>query len=393
MRSLVSVFLATTIVSAAMAQSFTIVRPTDGSTVRENVGIHIPKGAIPDRAYIGVSVNGKFLEAARPPLVKDDYVYTLDTKDRHIPDGDMDIEVVLYQDFNDHAEIVNRSSVKVKLDNYTSIKVPDGGVEMRYAFQKGREYHYTVNRYQSIGTLTQAQIAIGSKAGEIPVDSNTSRLLWAIDNVYDGTRGKEALLRIQGLPNKGTNYAMLRTAEDPSLKKYYDFEMHPLYMRIDGTGREIFGAAPPYFPMDNTSGEDSRLDLFTFLPMPVLPSDPLLPGDTWQASQLFSNIDLNKLPETNKLTEALASRGTFVGVEWEKGIPCAKFTVAVDAGPRELTNAMNLNNQPGQSQRVSLLGTMWFALDRGVIVKSDITLLQESVVTIGTPQSSNGSGS
>jgi hypothetical protein len=138
--------------------------------------------------------------------------------------------------------------------------------------------------------------------------------------------------------------------------------------------------------MEGTAGESNRLDLYSIFPLPVLPSKSLFPGDTWQAQHLFGTIDLENLATTDKLTVGLKARGTFIGVEWEKGIPCAKFSVQVDAGPRDIVNAVNLNNQPGEATQVKLDGMIWFALDRGVIVKSEMMMVQESLVTIGTPQ-------
>jgi hypothetical protein len=376
-------------VSAAMAQSFTIRRPADGSTVRETVAIQIPAGSIPSGSYVGIIVNGKFLEAASPALEGDNHVYRLDTKARRIPDGDMDIEVVLYNNYNDRVEVVNRSSVRVKLDNYTSIKVPEDGLKLRYKFRKGQELVYRNVQYQSAGMLSQAAAAIGSRAGEVPMEEEEVRMLYTFDNVYpDG----QALLRIQPLPTKGKNYAYLTPSGESEAKKYFEWQMHPVYMRIDAMGREQWGAVPPYFPLEGTSGESSRVDLFAPFPLPMLPQQALFPGDSWQSAHLFSTLNLDKLAETEKITTALTSRGTFLGVEWEKGIPCAKFNVALDAGPRDLTNVVNLNNQPGEATRVTLEGVVWFSLDQGVIVKSELTYLQESMVTIGTPAGGTGAG-
>lgn len=377
------------VTGTAMAQSFTIRRPAEGSVVRETVEILIPKGSIPSGGYIGVIVNGKFLEAAMPPVDGDNYVYSLDTKGRRIPDGDMDIEIVLYQDYADRAEIVNRSSVRVKLDNYTSIKSPEDGFTLRYKFKRGQELVYVTTETQSAGTVTQAAAQIGSRIGELPLGTEVSRMLYAFDNVYAGERGPEALLRMQALPDKGKNYTYLTPTGESEAKKFYDYEMHPLYLRIDDTGREVWGAVPPYFPMEGSAGESNKLDLYSIFPLPVLPSKSLFPGETWQAQHLFGTIDLENLALTDKLTVGLVARGTFIGVEWEKGIPCAKFSVKVDAGPREIVNAVNLNNQPGEAVRVTLDGMIWFALDRGVIVKSEMTMLQESLVTVGTQQGQN----
>ena len=123
--------------------TFTSRRPVDGATVREDVAVRIPRGSIPTDGdnvigYIGVYINGKFIEAVLPPIEGDDYVYRLKSKERGIPDGDLEIEVVLFMDFADRAEIVERSSVRVTLDNYTSINVPEDGFKLRYKFVQGR---------------------------------------------------------------------------------------------------------------------------------------------------------------------------------------------------------------------------------------------------------------
>ena len=240
-----------------MAQSFTIRTPVEGATVREMVKVKIPKGSIPDGSYIGVSVNGKFLEASMPPIDEADenYVYTLDTKGRQIPDGDMDIEVMLYMNFNDRTEIVNRSSVRVTLDNHTSIKIPPEGIRLRYQFTQGMEIVYKHTISQSVGLVSQAQATLGSRAGELPQGTEEFRSLYAFDNVYVGEDGNpEALLRMQGLPDKGKSFTFIIPSGATEAVKYYDFEMHPLYMRIQDTGREVWGSAPPYFPMNGTAG-------------------------------------------------------------------------------------------------------------------------------------------
>jgi hypothetical protein len=377
------------LVSASMAQSFTIRRPADGSTVRETVKVLIPAGSISDGQYIGVIINGKFIEAAMPVLEGDNYVYSLDTKSRRIPDGEMDLEIVLYNNFSDRVEVSNRSSVRVKLDNYTSIKMPEDGLMLRYKFTKGKELTYSTSRTQSAGMVSQAAAQIGSRAGEVPVEQESVRMLYAFDNVYPNG---EALIRIQALPDKGKNYTYLTPSGETQAKKYFDFQMHPVYMRINQMGRELEGAVPAYFPIEGSSGSTARLDLYAPFPLPTLPEKALYPGDSWESAHLFSTLNLERISETQRVTTALSSRGTFLGVEWEKGIPCAKFNIAVDAGPRDMTNVVNLNSQAGEATKVSLDGMVWFSLDQGVIVKSELNLLQESLVTIGTSQGGAAGG-
>src|SRR5436305_15330088 len=88
---------------AAVAQApLPIVRPADGSKVREKVHILIPKNSIPQGGYIGLFLNGKFLEATVPPLSGKYYDYVLDTKGKAIPDGPATLEAVLYVDYKDN---------------------------------------------------------------------------------------------------------------------------------------------------------------------------------------------------------------------------------------------------------------------------------------------------
>ena len=364
--------------------TFTIRRPVDGATVREDVAVRIPKDSIKDGAYIGVYINGKFIEAVLPPIEDDDYVYRLKSKARGIPDGDMEIEIVLFMDFADRAEIVERSSVRVTLDNYTSIKIPEDGFKLRYKFVQGKEmvYHHTIT--QSIGMLSQALAQSGSRLGVFPQETEEFSMIYVPDVVEDMGDHFEAVLRMQGLPDKGSNYLWLTLLGDTEPTKYYDFQMHPVYMRISDVGREVFGAAPPYFAMEGTAGESRRLDLYAVAPLPMLPSKNVLPGDTWSSGHLFSSLDLDNLAEIEKVTTALTARGELVGVEWQNGIQCAKVRVIITAGNREIAQVRNLNQQPGEALSLKLENLYWFALEGGFMVRSESTMTQEMIITVGS---------
>src|ERR1044071_7162347 len=98
MKRLLAAIVGICVVGAVMAQSsFTIVRPADGSKVREKIRVLIPKNSIEGGSYIGVFLNGKFIEAVVPPTDGNYRVYTLDTKARGIADGDMKLELVKYE--------------------------------------------------------------------------------------------------------------------------------------------------------------------------------------------------------------------------------------------------------------------------------------------------------
>lgn len=393
MKRFVAVALLMGLMGMAFAQgTFTIRRPLDGSTVRETVKVRVPKNSIPDNGYLGVIVNGKFLEAVMPDVVGDDYVYDLDTKARGLADGPLNIELVLYQDMGEgrKPQVLNRSSVRVKLDNHTGIAVGDEGRRLRYKFTPGKEWVYDVKEQISLGQMTQAQAQLGSNPYENILRDETLRLLYAVDNAYPGEDGKDGLIRMQPLPDKGKDYSMLTVRGGTEPSKVMGYEMQPLYMRITDTGREVFGSMPTYFPMDGTAGESSRVDLFALLPLPVLPTKAVKPGDVWQGSFLFGSYDINNIYNIDKLTEALPGKATFEGVEWEHGVPCAKLQTQVSVGAKDLANVENLGFQEGQANSAKIESHVWLALDRGIVVKQELLLTQESLVDVAVNSGGGG---
>lgn len=396
MKRLMTAALAATLVAGAFAQgTFTIRRPADGSRVRETVLVRIPKNSIPQGGYLGILVNGKFLEAVVPDVSGDDYIYRLDTKKRGIPDGDMTIEAVLYIYREGGPMVLNRSSVKVVLDNSASLQ-QKGQFNLHYKFFPGREFIYNMSVTSSIALVSQAQAQLGSRAAEIILDEEKIRYLVAHENSYRTSSGTQGLIRIQPLPTKGKDYAMLTAAGDTQPKKYMDYEMAPMFMRITDRGREVFTSKPTYFPMEGTTGDYSRFDLFGLFPPPILPSRTVEVGDTWQAAIPVAELDLDKLYETDDFVRNLPGRATFESVEWEQGIPCAKIRSELSLGARDLKGMNNLQGIEGEAQNVKLELVQWFALDRGILIREERRETLEVLVEVapggGTASGSGGGG-
>jgi len=373
--------------------TFTIRRPVDGATVRETVKIRIPKNSIPEGGYIGVYVDGKFLEATLPDVEGAEYVYGLDTKKRNLTDGEHTIEIVLFVDFSEKPRIVNRSSVRVKVDNQTSIKVPENGMSLRYKFNPGKEWTYALTRKTSVSLLSQALAQVGGRAPSRDLETEKTRIMYAIDNSYLESGSRQGLVRIQGLPDKGRDYTVVTVTGDSEPTVRFSHEMHPIYMRVSDTGREIFSAAPPYFPLEGTSGDGARTDLFYSFPLPVLPSRTVRPGDVWEAPFLLPTFEFDKKDEESKYTKGLPSRGSFVGVEWYRNMPCAKIRMSLSAGPRELGNAGSINQVEGETTKVEIEQLVWFSLDRGMVVRVDRNMTQESIIESQTAGSGSGAPS
>jgi len=187
-----------------MAQApFTIVRPADGSRVREKVHILIPKGSIPSGGYVGVFLNNKLIEAVVPPLHGKYYEYLLDTKGRGIPDtpnGQTDkLELILYADRDEKSRIVDRSSVDIRIGNHTSISVPNKGLTLRYRFVPGTDMIYDLTQFVQVQPMSEQDNENGGKAATFESEGERIRLLYSVTNSYGNGDG---LLRLRP-PNEG----------------------------------------------------------------------------------------------------------------------------------------------------------------------------------------------
>jgi hypothetical protein len=377
--------------SVAHAQApFTIVRPAENSRVREKVRIQIPKNSLPPGGYVGIFLDGKFIEATIPPLVGRFHEYILDTKGRGLadtkPGQPVKLELVLYVDFNEQPRIVDRSSVNINIANSSSIQVPARGLALRYRFTAGTEWIYNLEQRTVVSSISEAQNRLGGRPAEFPVDGEKIRMLYAVDNVFENGDG---LIRMQPLPERGKNYADLTVSGATEPQRYFDYSMAPIYMRLTPTGLQRFGAIPPFFPMEGTSGGGNRLDLFASYPLPTLPTKAVRPGDSWQSRFQRGTIDLEKLHDVTSVVRTFPARGEFVGVEWEMGRPCAKLRNVISAGETSM-ESRQLRRQGARvsDEKVTVSETIWFALDIQQVVK----VLREETVETRLEQQIGGGG-
>jgi hypothetical protein len=393
MKRWISSLMLAGLAAVVVAQApFTIVRPADGSKVREKVRILIPKNSVPPNGYVGVFLDGKLIEATRPPVEGKYHVYTLDTKGRGIKDTEpgkpVKLELVLYTETNDQSRIVDRSSVELQISNKGNIAVPNKGLSLRYRFVPGAEMVYALDQKVILSSISESQQKLGGKAAQQDVDSERIRLLYAVDNAYtDG----DGLLRIQALPEKGKDYADLTTQGDLQQKRYYQNQMASIYMRITNTGREEFAALPPYVPMDGSASGVDPLSLFAIYPLPTLPAKAVRPGDSWESGFQEGKLELDKYPNIDSVTTRVRARGEFVETEWERGHPCAKIRNTIEVGDMEKakTKALGALGQqagtPIEDDKVSITETIWFSLDTRKVIKvvRDITIDRKSQGSAG----------
>lgn len=384
MKRAIGIVFGLAVSAAALAQApFTIVRPADGSRVRERVRVQIPKDSVPNGGYVGIFVGGKFVEALIPTAKGRFYEYILDTKGRGIPDGSLKLEAVLYMDSDAAApKILDRSSVTVSVQNKANIKIPSQGLLLRYAFTPDTALIYKHVSRTSVSVISEAEAKMGGRAAELPLEYDVIRLMYAIDQRYSNGDG---LVRLQALPPRGKDYLYYNAAlegEDASESRLYsEPELGALYMRLTSTGKERFTSIPFYYPMEGTAGAESN-QLYILRPLPTLPTKRVKPGDTWESRfQMPKPLDRGKLNEISSAISPLQARGEFLGVEWEMGRPTAKLRNVITVGSRTLEGTkLAGQGRDFTEEKVSMEEISWFALDKKIIVRSVINLVVDRKV-------------
>jgi hypothetical protein len=376
-------------VSFGFAQApFNIVRPADGATVRETLNIDVPRASIPSTGYVGIFLNNKFYRAVVPSPDSDPnarfFTISLDTKNlqvgnQRIGDGPLDIRLVLFVEGERGAFAVDESSIQVMVSNSASIPIPENGLLLRYRWTMGRANIYSWDTEVLLEAGTGVTGAGASRSMQLERQTEDPiRLMYATDNVFnDGG----ALLRMQALPLRGQVSANITTsgAQEPRIYQYW--EMAPVYMRVTSTGREVWGSLPPF--VDGTSFRAvDRVDLLASVPLPVLPTQRVRPGDSWVSVIQQGKLDLNKRLELETVSEAVVVRAEFIGVEWEQGFPTAKIRHSIEGGTA------------AQGGRQQLEETFWFALDIGTVIRRELITTREVRVSDsnGQGQAQPGSG-
>lgn len=366
MRRTLGSLLVLVLAGLSTAQSaFTIVRPADGSKVRETVRLLFPMNSIPDGGYIGIYIGGKFVEATVPGKGANYLYYDIDTKARNIQDGPLQVEAVLFQDFGDRPRIVDRSSVNLTVANSANIPIPDNGLSLRYRFKPGTQWVYKLSQRVAVNSMSETRAGEMSKASLLAgSEVEEFRMLYSVENAYGGGEG---LVRLQAMPDKGKREMTVTTDDAEEARTFQDYQMHPIYMRLKGNGAQVFGNIPRYFPLEGSAGEGARTDLYALFPLPTLPVEPVKVGRPWQSGFQLGDVDLDYVfaNDTNSIISRLPARAELVGVEWQNGHPCARIHHSL--GVRD--------PKAGGGGRSRLVGAqaidedIWFAMDLGTVIK------------------------
>lgn len=393
MKRLLGIGIAFAAATAVAQAPFTIVKPQEGANVRETVTIVFPKNSVPRGAFIGVAVDGKFIEATVPTLDQklDALVYKLDTKARKIPDGKHTIKVNLYMNVDGKPAIADTSEVTVTVGNHAGIKVPEDGLPIRYKWRPGAAHSYTVELGVDLSTLTEAQNRMGGRAAQLPVSLETARVLFAVDDVKPGGLG---LVRAQLLPYKGRDYVVVTVEDDSAPTVRYQEEFAPVWRLLGPNGREVYGDVPVFWiPGGTTSVGDSNVKLYVLIPLPVLPSEPVRIGDSWQGQIGFLG-SIESAHERGRINEYQPARGTFIAVEWEQGRPCAHLRYEIETLERssETQTLKILGREFQGNNRFRMQQDIWVTVDTGVLIRSDLVIEADQRMAAPTGSGSAGGG-
>ncbi|MGI8922936.1 MAG: hypothetical protein ACR2HJ_02675 [Fimbriimonadales bacterium] len=377
--------------SAALAQApFTIVKPLDGAKVRETVPITLPKNSVPAGSFIGVTLDGKFLEATVPvPNAKNTYlIYWLNTKKHKIADGWHTVGVSLFANTGGRPQISDKSEIKVHVGNNAGIAIPANGSLIRYKFYPGMRSVYTVKIGEEVSTLTEAQNKLGGRAAQLPLGSESMRMLFAVDDV----RGGYGLVRSQILPYKGKDYVVATVSGDEKPTVHKSDEFAPIYRILRTTGAELYGDIPNYWGFEGTGTDNVEMDLFAFIPLPILPTERLQVGDSWQASIAMGGGTIPEVRNTGKSIEKIPARGTFEAVEWERGEPCAKLRYELEFGQKDKDSKdLSLAGREfKQNDKLRFQQLAWISYRTGKLVRSD--MIVEADTKVGQGDSGMGGG-
>jgi len=347
--------------AAAVAQApFTIVRPQDGARVREVVQIRFPIRSVPQGGFIGVRIDGKFVEAVAPAALDTDrerghYIYRWDTKKLNVPDGEHTIELTLYSnpEGGSGARILGRSSVRVFVEN--EIKVPAEGIFLRYRWTPGKTYRYSlkgvfkeVNEIQYSGLTPEETILIDiTFKGDISVldfRNNLGLISWTpVPPAIEITGGQVEVINSD--------------------------RMAPVYQEVETTGRVRYQISRV------ADSQQAEVYYYWVEDLPLLPPRRYKPGDRWGAT-----ISLNnplRSGQASEVGEQIPVAARLERFEWEQGYKCAKIVYEFTGN---IPFPLNLGGVQLEKPKSVVRREVYFAYDIGQVIRVKTTLQLEGRV-------------
>lgn len=346
---------------AALAQApFTIVRPQDGARVREVVQIRFPIRSIPEGGFIGVTINGKFVEAVAPAALDSDrerghFIYKWDTKRLNVPDGEHTIELTLYNkpEGGSNARVLGRSSVRLQVDN--EIEVPAGGIPLRYRWTPGKTYRYSIRS-------TAKEVNELQYSGLTPEETILREISYRGDlNVMDFSRNLGLI--------SWTPVPPLISIEGNQVGTIASEQVAPVYQEVETTGRVQYQVSRV---PDSAVGD---VYYFWVVDLPVLPPRRYKSGDRWGAT--ITLVNPLESGDPNQIGVKIPVEARLERFEWEQGYKCAKIVYEFTG---ILTGEINLGGLQMDKPRSTIRREVYFAYDLGQVIRAKTSIVLEGRV-------------
>ncbi|MCS7300722.1 MAG: hypothetical protein NZ556_04115 [Fimbriimonadales bacterium] len=347
--------------AAALAQApFTIVRPQDGARVREVVQIRFPIRSVPEGGFIGVTINGRFVEAVAPAALDSDrerghFIYKWDTKRLNVPDGEHTIELTLYNkpEGGGDARVLGRSSVRLQVDN--EIEVPAEGIPLRYRWTPGKAYRYNIR-------------SIAKEVNELQYSGLTPEETILREVTYRGDLNVMDFSRNLGLIS-WTPVPPLIQIEGNQVSTITSEQVVPVYQEVETTGRVQYQVSRA---LDSAQG---GVYYFWVVDLPVLPPRRYKPGDRWGATITLMNPLESGDPNQIGLKIPVAAR--LERFEWEQGYKCAKIVYEFTGN---LPGELNLGGLQLDKPKSTIRREVYFAYDIGQVIRVTTNIVLEGRV-------------
>jgi hypothetical protein len=185
---------------------------------------------------------------------------------------------------------------------------------------------------------------------------------------------------------------VLTTSESGEPRQVFQKEFAPLYRLLRPTGAEVYADIPSYFEIEGTGTGDLTTSLIGFIGLPILPSERLSVGDSWQAAIDMMSPSIMDVRRTGNAAERIPARGTFESVEWERGEPCAKLSYELTqaVGNRQSRELELAGREFKDNDRLRILETAWVSLRSGKLVRLDAVI--EADTKVANPNAAGGGG-
>lgn len=364
---ILSVALLSALAVGVLAQApFTIIRPAEGARVREVVKVHLPKNSVPQGGYLSIWVDDgkekRFLEATLPEAKGDVYEYLLDTKKLRLPDGPCTIEVVLYGP----SGVIDSSKVNVTIANQQEITVPKAGAVLKYRYRPNTSWVYDVKATLSLLSISLEEEQRGATAAEQILIEDRFPLEYSIYNVYPNGNG---LLRSRPLLDESGTIVFQRPGG--GFDVVTDDQLNSIFLEVNPFGRRLYMSSPGYADPLGSSG--SSAGHLVLLPLPTLPTEPQELGGTWSArTEIPADYHGNR--NTIATVAEIPTKATLVAFEWEQNRPCAHIRYEFAVGKLADQKAVTIKGTAIPDAQVSVVQDVWFAMDIGAVVKSDLVM-------------------